>query len=121
MITDDTQMTLFTAEGLIRGSNQFVDRGEVKLGTPSDPINVSKGCGGVMRVAPVGLVAPDAFDPGCRAAAITHGDPSGWVAAGALAELIAQIVQGQSIRTGVDAALDRCMRQRPDWARYPPW
>ncbi len=54
-----------------------------KTGTPEKPLNDSKGCGGVMRVAPVGLVATDPFDLGCRAAAITHGHPSGWLASGA--------------------------------------
>ena len=169
MITDDSQMTLFTAEGLIRAQHRMADRGlanvdavihraylrwlytqigdrrevpwdsEVgedisgwlveqnflhaqrapgltcmdallsgKTGTPGTPLNDSKGCGGVMRVAPVGLVASDPFDLGCRAAAITHGHPSGWIAAGAFAQIIADVVHGESIRTAVDATLGRC-------------
>ena len=108
-ITDDTQMTMFTAEGLIRacaaqaadpipfvhraylrwlntqarestfpdynealdgwllGVHDLHDRrapGDTCLsglagsvaGTPNSPLNNSKGCGGVMRIAPVGLI-----------------------------------------------------------------
>jgi ADP-ribosyl-[dinitrogen reductase] hydrolase len=145
-ITDDTQMALFTAEGLIRARQRMLDRGVVNVemvihraylrwlstqeetgriprhdfseqepsgwllsqvflhhrrapgntclmalragvpGTPKTPINDSKGCGGVMRVAPVGLTdADNPFDLGSNAAALTHGHPSGWVSAGALA------------------------------------
>jgi ADP-ribosylglycohydrolase len=169
MITDDTQMTLFTAEGLIRSEHRLSDRGlanvdgvvhraylrwlstqvrgsrdvpwdpEIgedvsgwliaqeflharrapgntcmgallsgKVGTPDKPLNDSKGCGGVMRVAPVGLVASDPFDLGCRVAAITHGHPSGWLAAGAFAQIIAAVIHGDSIRAAVEAALERC-------------
>jgi hypothetical protein len=49
-------------------------------GTVESPINNSKGCGGVMRMAPVGLMwynEPDyAFKLGCDLAAITHGHPT---------------------------------------------
>jgi ADP-ribosyl-[dinitrogen reductase] hydrolase len=58
-------------------------------GTPKTPINVSQGCGGVMRVGPVGLTdADDPFDLASNAAALTHGHPSGWLAAGALGQVI---------------------------------
>ena len=111
-ITDDTQMTLFTAEGLLRAESRGREKGichipsvvynayirwlhtqgypknkdhdpiydgwligekelyarrgpgntclsallSGKMGTMERPINNSKGCGGVMRVAPVGLL-----------------------------------------------------------------
>jgi ADP-ribosylglycohydrolase len=175
-VTDDTQMTLFTAEGLIRAHNRMVDRGLVsvehvlhrayerwlltqvrdpsavpwdpefgdssgsswlfaesflqhrrapgntcirslkrphRLGTPEEPLNDSKGCGGVMRAAPAGLLLDDdAFDRGCRAAALTHGHPNGWLAAGSLAEMILRIVQGLSLKEAVGAALNRCQKHR---------
>jgi len=61
-----------------------------------EPLNDSKGCGGVMRMAPVGLVGPadpgERFNLGCELAALSHGHPSGYLAAGALAELIAELV-----------------------------
>ncbi len=48
--------------------------------SPYKPLNGSKGCGGVMRAAPVGLLPRsygDPFSTGCEIAAITHGPPSG--------------------------------------------
>jgi ADP-ribosylglycohydrolase len=79
-----------------------------QIGTPEHPINDSKGCGGVMRVAPVGLVADEPFDLGCRIAALTHGHPSGWCAAGAFAEMVARVAGGHSLETATQQALDRC-------------
>ena len=76
-------------------------------GTPERPINDSKGCGGVMRVAPVGLFANRPFKLGCEVAAITHGHPSGYLAAGAFARMIAVLKDGGSM----DEALDRAMRE----------
>lgn len=154
-ITDDTQMSLFTAEGLIRADNRYADRGICNVpevihraylrwlltqvgeegrvpwddlgsdepsgwllqqrelwvrrapggtclsalqsgtaGTPTRAINDSKGCGGVMRVAPIGLVARDPFDLAVAAAAITHTHPTGYLAAGAFAEMISHVMKG---------------------------
>src|SRR4029079_2843307 len=78
-------------------------RGPV-AGTVAAPINHSKGCGGVMRIAPVGLLAggPHPFALGCDLAALTHGHPSGYLTAGAMALLVAQLVAGH----GLDPALD---------------
>ena len=78
------------------------------MGTPETPINDSEGCGGVMRVAPVGLVSEAPFDMGCRAAAITHGHPSGWIAAGAFAQIISEILDGWSIRDAVRSSISSC-------------
>ena len=150
-ITDDTQMTLWTADGLLRGLDGADRRASVhraylrwlatqdgdragadgwlashdalwsrrapghtclsalrsgRAGTPGAPINDSKGCGGVMRVAPAGLLMakPEAaFEAGLEAAALTHGHPSGSVAAGALAAAVAALRDG----AGLEAALDR--------------
>jgi ADP-ribosylglycohydrolase len=168
-ITDDTQMTLFTAEGLIRAEHHVVERGLVEtdvvlhraylrwlstqdddaadvpwdaeigvdtsgwlleqtflhsqrapgatclgalrsgwMGTPDRPLNDSKGCGGVMRVAPVGLVAREPFDLGCQAAAITHGHATGWLAAGAFAQILSDVASGDSFRGVVESTTDRC-------------
>lgn len=164
-ITDDTQMTLFTAEGLLRALARWSDRGiwnpaavvhraylrwlhtqgmepldllgsdpvdgwlvqvpelharrgpghtclsalrSGLMGTIERPINDSKGCGGIMRAAPVGLVANEAnvFRLGCETAAITHGHPSGYLAAGCLAAIIHGIVEGRSLGDAVNDALD---------------
>lgn len=68
-------------------------------GEPGDltsPVNQSKGCGGVMRVAPVGLAfGPGwAFELGSQSAALTHGHPSGYLAAGFLADVVSRLVRG---------------------------
>jgi ADP-ribosylglycohydrolase len=153
LATDDTQMTLFTAEGLIRASVQRRSTGTSDAssavfhaylrwlhtqgssttprdldgwlvhepvlhhrrapgntclsalrggvaGTTTEPLNDSKGCGGVMRAAPAGLVTTDplaAFDLGCDVAALTHGHPSGWYPAGALASMVTDLLAGASL------------------------
>ena len=169
-ITDDTQMTLFTAEGLLRAANQkrinsippeiqavvaqsyqrwLFTQGDRSRLTPDvhsgwlirhgalfarrapgitclttlckmvrhDELasNDSKGCGGVMRMAPVGLFvhgleeavpehARNAFDLGCRFAGITHGHPAGQHAAGVLAALIARVLEEVSLPAALDEA-----------------
>jgi ADP-ribosylglycohydrolase len=163
-VTDDTQLTLFTAEGLIRANNRYLDRAICdtpvvvygaylrwldtqggrsqnpafaqaqdgwlvgvpelrarrspgntcltalqgpKMGSLSSPINDSKGCGGVMRIAPVGLLgwpAKASFLLGCELAAITHGHPSGYLAAGCLAATIAEVVSGQTLPAAIATA-----------------
>lgn len=155
-ISDDTQMTLFTANGLLLGTTRGMTRGIkgtypsyvaccykdwlrtqeeeypidmeepyaytwlVNLpelfsrrapgntclsairagahGTIEEPINGSKGCGGVMRVAPAGLY----FEPGSRpnaeldrigaeVAAITHGHELGYIPAATLTHIIRRL------------------------------
>jgi ADP-ribosylglycohydrolase len=165
-ITDDTQMTLFTAEGLLRAEVRGRERGiasfEVLLRNaylnwlatqgecdredrwsyllalrpmhavrapgktclsalkrPAEAgglaINDSKGCGGVMRVAPVGLywaskgipagqLARECFEMGAMCAALTHGHPTGQLAAGAFAVMIQRLAQGDSLDRAFDAA-----------------
>ena len=75
-------------------------------GSPESPVNNSKGCGGVMRVAPIGLVpAWDhriAFEIGARSAALTHGHPSGYISSGYLAAIIRGVIDGQCPSKSVD-------------------
>lgn len=155
LVSDDTQMTLFTLEGLLRG--QAADPvGEIRLayldwlatqgmpyadwspagalhreralnvgrapgntclsalevggkGTPTHRKNDSKGCGGVMRVAPIGLdrsrSVEDVFDLAARAAAITHGHPTGFLSAGALAAIIRLLIDGADLREAAVVAM----------------
>ncbi len=163
-ITDDTQMTLFTAEGIIRSKAGNCNEGACHLptavyqayqrwlvtqgypeheeyegiydgwlfgikdlharrgpgitclsalesrimGDMENPINRSKGCGGVMRVAPAGLAfeKKKAFVLGAEFAAITHGHPSGYLAAGALAYIIAAIIEGSAIDRAVENSIE---------------
>jgi ADP-ribosylglycohydrolase len=162
-ITDDTQMTLFTAEGILRAETRGSRRGichppsvvfyayqrwmltqgyprieeyewtydgwllgvkelharrapgnsclsalsSRKHGTIEEPINNSKGCGGVMRVAPIGLFyrKDSAFEMAVEIAALTHGHPSGYLSAGALADIIASIIHGENIETAVEKTI----------------
>jgi len=141
--TDDTQMTLATAQGLIQSAEKQNKKGKWKpafwiykeylkwlktqddpaqvrgpgrtclsalrsgkMGTMEEPINNSKGCGGVMRVAPVGLAykGPNAFYIGAKSAAITHGHASGYLSAGFLAELIGYLLKDRGLRESIQRA-----------------
>ncbi len=78
-----------------------------RCGSTSDPINVSKGCGGIMRIAPVGLRCADpeeAFRAGCEVAAITHGHPGGYLPAGFLAALVSSLSRGEALPPSVERA-----------------
>lgn len=67
-------------------------------GLIDDPINNSKGCGAVMRVASIGLLcfaSPDqdaalrfAMQEAAAAAAVTHGHPLSWLSAAALVYIV---------------------------------
>jgi len=139
VVSDDTQMTLFTLEGMARAAttSSIVDevreayldwlgtqgrsvtsraaRGRLASygvmqqpqapgntcltalrqggsGTVERPINDSKGCGGVMRTAPLGFLPETVGDAelfwlAAEVAALTHGHPDGYLPAGAMAVL----------------------------------
>ena len=155
LISDDTQMTLFTATSLLLGMTRGMTRGVGGLhysyagfayktwykmqtgekprdehgyayswladvpemgecrapgntclsviggdtyGTVDEPINNSKGCGGIMRIAPVGLYVnrPGGrngnldflYETAAGVAALTHGHELGWMPAAMLAHII---------------------------------
>jgi len=78
-----------------------------KMGTMDRPVNSSNGCSGVTRVAPVGLVVEDAskaFSLGCASAAITHGHPNGYLAAGFLAALLSRLTSGRALAEAITEA-----------------
>ncbi|MBQ8161566.1 MAG: ADP-ribosylglycohydrolase family protein [Clostridia bacterium] len=178
MMSDDTQMTLFTAVGLVYGhahgvgldniqelaepiNGAYLDwlttqkqrydpsktphvawlgncPGLYSLRAPGNtclnalsqggggrinrPINNSKGCGGVMRVAPIGLFFCDrgtSLDEvgllGAGAAALTHGHMLGWLPGFSLAQLIFLLAQdGADMRTAVEASLGSIRRVFPE-------
>ncbi len=178
-ITDDTQMTLFTAEGLLRAVTRaqhkgigpsfvscthtayrrwLVTQGETDnspvpmdgwlahtpelhsrrapgntclsslrhdrpflLNNSSSRHNDSKGCGAVMRMAPVGLLFQSHFmcrvmTPGMRdretfiagrdLGYLTHGHPSGYLPAACLAMMIGRIIDGDGLNEAIDNTLD---------------
>jgi len=170
-ITDDTQMTLFTAEGLLRAYVAGAARSDLSAVAPfvanayarwlatqdltpgvadfdrdgwlfavrelhaqrvpgasclsaieqmtrlgERARNDSKGCGGVMRSAPVGLwcarvddglsaerVARRALELGGDLAGLTHGHPTGRLAAGAFAAMVALVAQERPLPDAVAA------------------
>jgi ADP-ribosylglycohydrolase len=82
----------------------------IKGGVPltlQHPVNVwGKGCGGVMRVAPLGLVGlgPRAFEAGARCATLTHRHPTSDTAAGFVAQLIDHVMAGAPLADAVARA-----------------
>ncbi len=76
-------------------------------GSVKEPCNDSKGCGGVMRVAPAGIILADLFEAkqiaevGAEIAALTHGHPLGYIPAAALTSIIAALHLGAEIKEAV--------------------
>jgi len=97
---------------------------EKRTGTVSTPLNTSKGCGGVMRAAPAGLLAARiidggdediarfAFELGSLAAALTHGHPSGYLSAGYLAALVSALCRGMQLEPAMDLVMSVLKTQR---------
>jgi ADP-ribosylglycohydrolase/protein-tyrosine phosphatase len=166
-ITDDTQMTLFTAEACLRTRSRWLERGLASLEgvtahaylrwlktqseSPStehpagseisddvyesylldipdmnsrrapgntcigalrdgSPVQESKGCGGVMRIAPVGLTGhvmgwgeETTWSYGSEIAGLTHGHADGKSPAGYLAVLIKALASGQELRSAAES------------------
>lgn len=174
-ITDDTQMALFTAEGMLRSYVRGVTRGichppgviayaylrwlytqgethashehclngwmikqralharrapgktclsalrdTVSAGKPAK--NDSKGCGGVMRVAPVGMMYQSlsatypsgrdenfqkSFDLACEIALLTHGHVTGQLASGAFSAMVFLVLEGKQLSDAVEVVLE---------------
>lgn len=84
-------------------------------GSTTHSINNSKGCGGVMRVAPLGLHTPatdrrkraELDRTGAEIAALTHSHPLGWLPAALLTHIVNMGVYDEcSIREAVEDALE---------------
>lgn len=167
--TDDTQMTLFTAEALLRAyhraalkgiggalnkiaHNSYLrwlytqgytaDKNKIRhsdykngwlinqkelykkrapgntclaalsegiAGSEENQINNSKGCGTIMRVAPIGLFFygdnKSAFKVACELSAITHGHPTGWLSAGVLSSVISDLAKGLKLDRSINNAV----------------
>lgn len=177
LISDDTQMTLFTACGLLWGYSRSCMKGiggdlwhyigfayddwlktqrpdyekqkfavswirnipeliacrapgitclsalEAGGASIDKPINNSKGCGGVMRIAPIALYMgahhrDPRYNARCcaEAAAITHGHPLGWISAAALGNILFDIMRNFSLQYAV---WDTILLLRKEYADYP--
>lgn len=91
-----------------------------KYGTTDDPINRSKGCGGIMRVAPVSLYynyiketqreqLEDICYIAANVAALTHGHPLGYMPAAALAHIVFRAAYGGCpCENGLHGILKEC-------------
>ena len=163
IISDDTQMTLFTANALLscvtRGASKGISASPIiyiynsyldwlqtqtskeninkvcwirdipelnekrapgntcisallsgKKGTLNEPINDSKGCGTIMRVAPIGLYIGGAEEAGMLAAeasALTHGHPLAIIPSYVCAVLINILVKtNKTIKEALDEAMN---------------
>jgi ADP-ribosylglycohydrolase len=160
-ITDDTQMTLFTAEGVIRAQIRWESKGicyppgiihrsllrwlytqgersplvdgpsedwlmkqkelfawrapgntclsalraATRLGDEAQ--NDSKGCGAIMRIAPIGLVAKldRVYEIAAASARTTHGHVASTISSGFFALVIAHLAHGAPLEHAIDAAL----------------
>ena len=79
------------------------------LDTPVD--SLGKGCGGVMRVAPVGLagLGDATFEAAARAATLTHRHPTSDTSSGFLAVLVARLVHGAALAIAFDGAREELL------------
>lgn len=188
VVSDDTQMTLFTAVGLLYGETRGAMRGimaapyhyvhtaydnwyrtqteqYIKLadGLPphkpirmwlmdvpelfkrrapgntclsalatnkerdiEHPINNSKGCGGVMRVAPIGLTYPwydlqKTIREAAEEAAVTHGHPLGFIPAGILAGIIKRIMINEGrepLKTIINDAVTETRKEFGNYSEF---
>ncbi len=150
VVSDDTQMTLFTANGLLNAKKQgislkygicraYIEWYLTQIGMKSpkykecwisdvpelnhrrapgntcmtaldlifrgkEPMNNSKGCGGVMRIAPIPLYAAvhdrmsieDADHLAADAAEITHQHPLGYISAALMSHVIYRLATDES-------------------------
>jgi ADP-ribosylglycohydrolase len=75
--------------------------------SPEDPGNDSKGCGAVMRAAPVALwgsSAHEVFSTAANLGALTHGHPSGYLPAGVLAVIVRELLSGNELLEAIGTA-----------------
>jgi ADP-ribosyl-[dinitrogen reductase] hydrolase len=158
VVSDDTQMTLFTLEGMVRARDVAEIVAEVReayldwyatqerqaggrtprgglakvpemrhprapgntclaalrgggRGSMESRINDSKGCGGVMRTAPLGFLTEaisdaEVFRLGAECAALTHGHADGYLPAGAMAVLTRDALSGVTWKASVAKVLE---------------
>ncbi|WP_326581733.1 ADP-ribosylglycohydrolase family protein (plasmid) [Actinacidiphila glaucinigra] len=96
--------------------HEFVALPDAEIDGTRGPVNPgSKGCGAVMRSAPIGLTGFDprrTFTVAANSAKITHGHPTGYYAASALATIIAYILQGYPIDRATHCAMSHLTKHR---------
>ncbi|WP_040792535.1 ADP-ribosylglycohydrolase family protein [Nocardia paucivorans] len=94
--------------GLVRQSERYLE--PLPFGTPG-PVNPqSKGCGTVMRSAPFGLIGlgpEQTFTLAARCGQLTHGHPTGYLAAGAFAALVDRLIEGVDLSSAIRDTVTR--------------
>ena len=83
-----------------------------KMGTIARPLNDSKGCGGIMRIAPLALrYIPENDDDfrtldtyGAEISAITHGHSLGYLPSAILTHIISCVMQSYSLTEAINEA-----------------
>ncbi|MBI9109371.1 MAG: ADP-ribosylglycohydrolase family protein [Spirochaetales bacterium] len=87
-------------------------------GTRDNPLNSSKGCGGLMRVAPVGLYFEERdiyinriCIHGANIAALTHGHPLGYIPAAAFVYLINRITYCEQTEPELKEIVTGCIAE----------
>ena len=76
-----------------------------RMGSIDKIINDSKGCGGIMRVAPcafLNISIADVFKLGCFQASITHSHPNGYLSAGFFAGLLKALLENNSFEKSIE-------------------
>jgi ADP-ribosylglycohydrolase len=78
-------------------------------GSVASPINDSTEASGLLRTSAVGLAFPPgmAFREGKDYAALTHGHPSAYYAAGFLSEVVARIVEGKTLQDAIELSIEQ--------------
>jgi ADP-ribosylglycohydrolase len=79
------------------------------MGRLDHPINDSRGCGAVMRSAPLGFFAQDvseAFDRGLHSGVVTHSDAGGYLPSAILSAAIFLVAQGTQVVDAVRAGAE---------------
>lgn len=91
--------TCLSALSATRAFDPFLPHGKGFDAIDYASLNNSKGCGTVMRAAPLGFLSSEelAWEVSCQAAGYTHGHPTGQHAAGALSVLIWHLVRGATV------------------------
>ena len=88
--------------------------------TIEDRHNDSKGCGGVMRVAPYGLHMDlkYAIEFAVLDAASTHGHELGWLTAGLFAGIINQVMRDEPLSDSINTTISQMSEE---YGRYDHW
>lgn len=99
------------------GNTCMMALGSKRKGTIKNPINDSKGCGGIMRTIPVAFFASDAkeaFSWGAKQAALTHGHPEGYLSSGLYSAIAFELLHNTNNILDAIHAVEPILEQYPN-------